>query len=128
MMGQLGDLVFEMLKEPVGMSMDKKYTYAEHQVIRGKTKLQFTGHEPFNLKIKLRLHASFCEVEEESKKLSAMAFKRGGDDYLEPLPFMIGDDVIGEFVITDINRELVKTFPDGRLLELICDVGLREFV
>lgn len=128
MFGQLGDIVFEMLKEPVSMNIDKKYTYAEHQVIRGKTKLQFTGHEPYDLSIKVRFHASFCEVEEESKRLAQMAFKRDSDGYLAPLPFMVGEDIIGEFVITDINREYVKTFPDGRLIELVCDIKLKEFV
>lgn len=130
MLGQLGDIIFEMLKEPIAMAGFKRWTYAEHPIIWEETKLQYTGHEPLEYSLKIRFHASFCNVKESLAELEAIAQKRGADGYLEPLPFFLGDGtVIGEFVIQEISREYVRFFPtDGRILEVICDVKMKEFV
>ncbi len=90
MMGQLGDIIFEILKEPLSMTGSKRWTYAEHPIIWEETKLQYTGHEPKEYDLKMRFHASFCDVEEELKSLEEQAQKRGDDGYLEPLPFILG--------------------------------------
>lgn len=130
MIAQLGDIVFEMLKEPLSMSGSKKWTYAEHPIIWEETKLQYTGHEPKEYSLKIRFHASFCDVEESLRELEGQAQRSGADGYLEPLPFILGSgEVIGEFVIQELSKEYVKFFPlDGRMLEVIADVKMREFV
>lgn len=129
MMGQLGDIVFEMLKEPHSLSGSKRYTYADHQVIRGLTKLQFTGHEPHEYMLAVRFHVSFCDVQAELDALEAQALKRGSDGYLQPLPFILGSgEVLGEYVITGIDRTFERMYPDGELMEVTAQVSIREFV
>lgn len=129
MFGQLGDIVFEMLKEPVAMRGRKRWTFAQHPIIWEETKLQYTGHEPKEYELSIRFHASFCTVEDEIKNLEAQAEKTGDDGYRVPLPFILASgEVLGEYVIEEIERGYEKMFPDGRILELMADVKLREFV
>lgn len=129
MMGQLGSIVFERLKEPHTLSGSKKWTYADHPIIREETKLQYTGHEPREYQFQIRFHASFCDPKVELARLEAAALTEGGDGLWVPLPFILDSgDVLGKFVILEVKREYVKLFPDGRVLEVIATVSLREFV
>lgn len=135
MIGQLGDIIFEILKEPLSMSGGRSYSYAEHPVVASKgndnysgfTKLQYTGYEPAKYDLKLRFHASFCNPEEEIKDLYAHAQKRDNDGLRVSLPFFIGEIVAGDYVIVDIKEEYQKFFPDGMLIEAIVDVSVREY-
>jgi len=128
-MGQLGPIVFQRLKEPMTLSGSKKWTYAEHPIIREETKLQYTGHEPREYEFKIRFHASFCDPKVEIARLEAAALTEGTDELWKPLPFfMESGDVLGRFVILSVARDYVKLFPDGKILELVATVSLREFV
>lgn len=128
-MAQLGDIVFERLKEPTVMRGSKRWTYVEHPIIWEETKLQYTGQEPREYRLGIRFHASFCDVEKEIKRLEAQAEKTGADGYRMPLPFILGSgEVLGEFVIEEVGRDYEKFFPGGQMLEVCCDVQLREFV
>jgi len=129
MMGQLGAILFERLKEPLALSGSKKWTYADHPIIRETTKLQYTGHEPREYALKIRFHASFCDPREELRKLEAQALTEGSDGLWVPIPLILDSgEVLGRFVILEVKREYVKLFPDGRELEAVADVALREFV
>jgi phage protein U len=130
MMGQLGSIVFERLKEPLDLIGCKKWTYADHPIIREETKLQYTGHEPREYQFRIRFHASFCDDPKvELARLEAAAQTVDAQDNLMPIQLILDSgDVLGAFVITEIKREYVKLFPDGRVLEVVATVSLREFV
>lgn len=149
MLAQLGDIVFELLKEPLKWDGEKTWTYAGHPIIWGETKLQYTGHEPRTFDLSLRFHASFCDPEEELKRLEAQAWKRGKDGFRAPLALILGSgEVLGKYVIAKIEREYVRFFPgpirpsakpaggrtlrasgeSGRILEVTAKVMIREFV
>jgi|DewCreStandDraft_2_1066082.scaffolds.fasta_scaffold00320_60 phage protein U len=128
MIGQLGDVVFEKLKEPQKITGIKEWRFAEHPIIWEETKLQYTGHEPREFEIEIRFHASFCNVKEELEKLEKMAYNLDEDGFLKPVPFFIGEDFLGEYVILEIHRSYEKLFPNGEYLEVICTVVLREFL
>jgi phage protein U len=149
MLAQLGDIVFELLKEPLKWDGEKAWRYAEHPIIWGETKLQYTGHEPRAFNLSIRFHASFCDPEMELQRLEAQAWKRGTDGFRMPLAFILGSgEVLGKYVITEIGREYVKFFPgpirpalrsgveaagpmpdeSGKILEVTVTVALREFV
>lgn len=129
MFGQLGLITFRMMKEPTEMSSGQAITFARHPVIRGKTKLQYTGEEPKTYNLKVRLHASFCDVDAELLKIEANSLlSTSGLAYLEALPFFLGSGkFLGNYVITNVARQYVKTFPDGKLLEVIVDLTLEEY-
>lgn len=129
MMGQLGSIVFERLKEPTALTGAKKWTYAEHPIIREETKLQYTGHEPRDYEMSIRFHASFCDPDLEIGRLEAAAQTKGVNGLLAPIPLILDSGhVLGKFVIQEVKREYVKLFPDGKTLELTAKVALREFV
>lgn len=132
MLAQLGDIVFELLKEPLKWDGEKAWRYAEHPIIWGETKLQYTGHEPRAFDLSLRFHARFCDPETELQRLEAQAWKRGADGFRTPLALILGSgEVLGKYVITQIDREYVKFFPpprDGKILEVVTKVAIREFV
>lgn len=114
MLAQLGDILFELLKEPIAWSGEKSWRYAEHPIIWGETKLQYTGHEPRAFDLSLRFHASFCDPEVELKRLEDQAWKRGADGFREPLTFILGTgEVLGRYVITKVGREYVRFFPSS---------------
>lgn len=129
MMGQLGSIVFERLKEPLGLVGAKKWTYAEHPIIKETTKLQYTGDEPREYEFPIRFHKMFCnDPEAEVRRLEAAALTVQGD-YWVPLPFILDNgDVLGKFVIIEVKRDYQKLFPDGKVLEVIATVKLREFI
>lgn len=129
MMGQLGSIVFERLKEPTALAGAKKWTYAEHPIIREETKLQYTGHEPRDYEMSIRFHASFCDPDREIGRLEAAAQTEDANGLLAPIPLILDSGhVLGKFVIQEVKREYVKLFPDGKTLELTAKVALREFV
>jgi phage protein U len=136
MMGQLDNIIFEMLKEPITVDGTRNYTYAEHPIVANKgseeyagyTKLQFTGVEPAEYNLNMRVHAMFCDPEEEIKKLRAAALKRQ-DGLRIPLVFILGDGTVrGDFVIVTLRENITKMYPrEGRILEAEIDVTLREY-
>jgi len=129
MMGQLGSILFERLKEPLDLTGSKKWTYAEHPIIREETKLQYTGHEPRDYQFRIRFHAQFCDPKRELARLEAAALTEDSNGYWVPLPFILDSgDVLGKYVITEVKRDYQKLFPDGRILEVVATVTLREFV
>jgi len=129
MFGQLGLITFRMMKQPTKMSSGQAITFAKHPVIRGKTKLQYTGQEPKTYSLEVRLHASFCDVDAELMKIEANALlSTSGLAYMESLPFFLGSGkFLGNYVITNVARTYEETFPDGRLLEVIVALTLEEY-
>lgn len=128
MFGQLGLITFHLLKEPTEMSEKATYTYAHHPVIKGKTKLQYTGQEPKQISMKIRLHASFCNVEAQLLLLEGSCKLTAGNNFIKALPFFLGSGkFLGNYVITDISKEYVKTFPNGKMLECIVTLTLEEY-
>jgi len=130
MFGQLGLMTFHQMKEPTKMSSEQAITFAKHPVIRGKTKLQYTGQEPRVYRLEIRLHASFCDVEAELLKIEASSLlSTSGISYMEALPFFLGNGIfLGTYVITNMTREHVKSFPNGKYLEVIVGLTLEEYV
>jgi len=128
MFGQLGLITFHLLKEPTEMSEKATYTYAHHPVIKGKTKLQYTGQEPKQIQIKVKLHASFCDVEAQLLLLEGSA-KITSSNFLKALPFFLGNGkFLGNYVITNIDKDYVKTFPNGKIMEMDLTLTLEEYV
>lgn len=128
MFGQLGLITFHLLKEPTDMSEKQQYSYARHAVIKGKTKLQYTGQEPKQIQIKVKLHASFCDVEAQLLLLEGSA-KITSSNFLKALPFFLGNGkFLGNYVITNIDKDYVKTFPNGKIMEMDLTLTLEEYV
>ena len=98
------------------------YNWAEHERINNKTLLQFMGESLQEITIKLTLHSSFCEPEEELLKIRTEA-KLG-----KPLKFIKGNgEYVGAFVIGQIQKTVEQTSPEGDLISIQVELQLKEY-
>ena len=125
MWGSLGDVAFEVSYEHVNSigeaAFEHQYRYAEHQIVMGKSKLQWIGKELTKATLKGVLSDAFCKPKKEIEKLKKEASKN------EPLVFVIGDEIIGLFVIERIKETYkeVSSKGDVRLIEF--EAHLKEY-
>lgn len=118
----LGTLQFKLITYFNGIEETQKSTYAEHQVIESKPKLQFIGDELDTMVIKLNFHSSFCNPENELKKLKTMAKTH------EEQAFILGNGkYIGRFVIEEINSSTTQTDKSGNVFAVEAEIRLKEY-
>ena len=122
MFAQLGDIEFELITYFNGMNESQSYNYAQHERINQKPVLQFLGLNLQKQDIKLNFHASFCNPEDEIKKLKDVA------NLGTPLKFIKGNgDYVGVFVITEIASVTEQATNEGDLISVQVDLKLREY-
>jgi phage protein U len=121
MFAQLGNIKFNLITYFNGLEMGNKYDYAEHQVIEGKAKLQYSGEALESNQIRLNFHSSFCDPREELKKLKELAKKH------QALDFMFGNgEQKGKHVIEEINGVTSQTDKLGNIVAIEVYVRLKE--
>jgi hypothetical protein len=118
----LGDIRFELLRAPESADLAIGHPYAEHAVIEGKPKLQWTGDAlprpqldhpaaPFVLRPGHRDDGA----SDRRRKPSGPAAVARHRTYL------------GRYVIVDISEQTLFTGPTGRTLELAATLKLKEW-
>lgn len=122
MWATLGDLRFELLRAPESADLSIGHTYAEHAVIEGKPKLQWTGDALRERNWTIRLHHSFCDPE------TVMTALRTASAGHQALPLSLGTGTyLGRYVIVSVNEETLFTGPTGRVMELAATLKLKEW-
>lgn len=123
--GALGDIVFEVSEEYTNSITEIKrqssWKYAEHEIIKGKSRLQKLGRQLDTVTFTGRFVDYFCNPLSELKRLKAEAEKK------DPLVLVLGDEVFGDFVIESISETWHETDGAGnpRLVEF--EVQLKEY-
>lgn len=123
--GALGDIVFEF-SEIYSNSIEElarssSWKYAEHEIIKGKSRLQRLGRELDTVNFRGRFIDSFCDPIEEIRKLKNEAEKD------QPLMLVIGEEIFGKFVIESISESWISTEKDGKPKIIEFEVILREY-
>jgi len=122
MFAQLGNIKFDLITYFNGIEESMKCTYAEHQTIKSKPKLQFIGDELDEFNIKLNFHSSFCIPEDEIKKLKDTAKKH------QELSFILGNGrYIGKYVIEEISSTTQQTDKVGNIMSIEAELKLKEW-
>lgn len=122
MFAQLGDVVFQVTGPVTGMEARREYTYAEHEVIEGKPRLQYVGDGLEELTLELTFDAAFCEPGESVKEIRAMA------DRHEAVPFLFATgEVRGRYVVREIEEVVEATDAEGAVTRATCRVTLLEW-
>jgi len=122
MYAQLGNVRFDLITYFNGFDEAKSYTFAEHQRIENKPRLQYTGESLEELNIKLNFHSSFCNPETEIEKLKALA------DTHQPQPFILGNGkYIGTYIIENIASNLEQSDKQGNIISIQTQIKLREW-
>jgi len=122
MFAQLGNIQFDLITYFEGIEESQKYSYAEHQTIESKPKLQYIGDELDEITIKLNFHLSFCTPETELKNLKSAAKLHN------EMPFILGNGkYIGRFVIEEITSTTEQTDKSGNLISIGAEIKLKEW-
>lgn len=120
---QLGNIIFENLKTPNDYSKSGEALFAEHSLIDGKPRLQRTGSTLEEISMSIRFHVSFCNPKTE---LSNLITAR---DEGQILPLLWGNgEVEGDFVITELSRNIEDADPQGNVFCYVVDLSLKEYV
>jgi len=122
MFAQLGDIKFELITYFNGLSENVSYNYAQHDRIENKPITQFLGKNLMEEEFKLNFHRSFCNPEDEIKKLSEVA------DKATPLKFIKGNgEYVGIFTIESFAKVVEQASAEGDLMSIQLDLKLREY-
>jgi phage protein U len=118
----LGDIGLAGLVSPVDMREDLEVIFAEHEIIDGKTLLQFTGEQADNLDLTCWFHADFCNPDAVWSAMKAML--RGHDSFL----VLTGAGMmLGRYVLVSLAKVTTWAADDGTVLAFECNLRLREY-
>lgn len=119
----LGTIQFDVLAIIQGMESHSASEYAEHPLISGKPRLQYTGEGLQEMRWTLAWHTAFCDPAAELKALQdariahqAMALVMGSGEHL------------GYWVLIDLDVTRTHTADDGTVISAEAQVMLREAV
>lgn len=119
----LGDTELEIIAWLDGLDMRFSARYAEQALIGRKGLLQHTGFAPDEVKMRVLLHAQWCQPAEELARL-----KRIMDD-TEPVAFVLGSgEYRGVFVLTDLDVTSTQTDGTGVAIAFEAEVQLKEYI
>ncbi|MEX3555332.1 MAG: phage tail protein [Burkholderia gladioli] len=119
----LGDVTFDLITYFEGTETRVGADFAEHKLIEGKPRLQWTGDKLDEVTWTLVFHAGFCEPEKELQKLRKLVAEHAA----APLHYSNGD-YKGTFVPTDCSTTSRQVMRDGTLVWLEASLTLKEFV
>lgn len=121
MLSRLGDIAFEALFAPTSLEGTFATDYAEHALIGAKPRLQKTGEKLDEWRVGLRLHQRFCSPKESLDALQTL--RTNG----QAVPFVLGLDYRGWFVIPEIIVTYTDVNTQGVLLCAELQITLREY-
>ncbi len=123
--GCLGEIVFECSEEYTNtiaeLKRQKTWKYAEHEIVKGKARLQKLGRQLDTITLQGKFVDYFCNPSSEIKKLENEAEKK------EPLVLVLGDETFGEFVIETIVETWKETDGTGNPRIIEFEINLKEY-
>lgn len=121
MYAQLGNIRFEGAKGFTSLEESFGVNYAQHERIKGKPRLEFTGGILDITSFNLNLHSSFTNPEKDIDDLMVYMANR------EILPLILGNGkLVGNFVITNLKKATTQTDPSGNIILATLGVELLE--
>lgn len=123
--GSLGDVAFEVSSDRIftwnDCVRDVEANFAEHEVVEGKSRLQFLGMGLDKFSLAVTLDCSFCAPEREMKKFDEMQQK--GEAHL----LILGGKIFGRFVIEGQSQNRARTDGQGRTMLAHVQLKLKEY-
>ena len=119
----LGHIAFDLLNAPTALDEKHSATYAQHDVLSGRPRLQAIGNELTELTLNLNLHYMLGSVDGRYQELIL------AKENQQALALVIGfNQFKGYFVIVDIQSQALYSDALGNTLAREVSVTLREFV
>lgn len=119
----LGDIPLELPAWPVGLERELGHSFAAHEVVDGRPKLQSTGKGLVKIKLSGRLAARFGDPGAFLGVLRAAV----DDGLVLPLVFASGE-YPGSFVIEKMDERLVQADHDGTVWQAEVDLELTMYI
>ncbi len=123
--GALGDIAFEFTKYHSNsfdeLKRERSWKYAEHEIVKGKGKLQALGRQLATISFSGKFIDTFCVPLAEINRIVEEAEKQ------EPLVFVVGEETFGDFVIEMIAETWRETDGIGTPRVIEFDVALKEY-
>jgi phage protein U len=122
MYAQLGNIIFDNLNGWDSFTKNDDTTYAKHDLISGKPRLQPIANELEEISLSIHLRAEFVNIEG-----SISALKTSKDKF-EILPLVMGNGrYLGDYVIINIGETHNQAFADGQLIDATLSLTLQEY-
>jgi phage protein U len=121
---QLGNIVFTGLFSPSTFNVDgDEATYAEFELISGKSRLQKTGDTLQELSFEIKLHAEYCNPTEQ---INLIKEAKGAGTVL---PMLMGDGrYINDYVIFSSTYTVDEAFADGTIKQATLSLTIKEYI
>ncbi len=123
--GHLGAVPFEAsldtFRAPVDLKRTLAHRYHQHDILGRPARLQSLGMASTVITMAINLDARFCDPEVELKRLEDMT--REGQAH----PLVIGERVLGEFVLEEMAESLRRQDGRGRALSAVVNLKLKEY-
>lgn len=122
MFGTFGEVTFEVLGSPVAFESSYRWTYAEHEVVEARPRLQWLSENLQTIEFDLRFHASFTNPAAQLQSLLAAA----RDHSARPLVLGNGDHQ-GYFVIVALRMASTQMTSFGDVVAMKVHLELKEW-
>lgn len=121
MYAQLGNIRFEGVKGFTSLEESFGVNYVQHERIKGKPRLEFTGGILDTVSFGMNLHSSFTNPEDDIEAIKVYMLNK------EVLPLVLGNGrLVGNFVIPSFKKNTVQTDPSGNIISATLTVELLE--
>ena len=123
MFAQLGDVKFELLNSFTSLEETHSAHYAQHDVLKGRPRLQAMGNDLTELRFAIKLHWKLGDVDTAYKGLIA------AKEAQPAVSLVYGSGrFVGWFVIERLTARTLQMDDKGRTAARELEVELREFV
>ncbi|AAU91014.1 MULTISPECIES: phage tail protein [Methylococcus] len=119
---QLGNVQLDLITWLGGFEAGYGYAYASHDIIEGKSHLQWTGDQLETRALSAQLHARFCDPRAEFEKLKTAASRHNA-----LAMFFANGTYEGRFVIEELQRTLERTDRFGNVYLMQVRIQLKEW-
>ena len=118
----LGNTKLQLVSSINDLNETNSYNYVQHERIENVPILQFLGRNLKEMNIRINLHSSFCNPEQELKNLNEIAEKA------TPVNFTKGNgEYLGYFLIQEIGQTIEQTSNNGDLIAVQTQIKLLEY-
>jgi len=127
MIGSFGNIVFETSSSKIRTFNEFKRkgsaVFAEHPVLDGKPRLQHTGEGLDEISFSVRFDISLGVIPKDEVAAVREILKTGDEQKL-----IIGNEILGDFVLTGVEEAWKKVDGKGRLVVVELVLSIKEFV
>ncbi|HTT75612.1 MAG TPA: phage tail protein [Candidatus Binataceae bacterium] len=122
MFATLGEITFEVLTSPVSFESSFRWTYAEHDVVEARPRLQWLSEGLRTIVFDLRFHASFTTPLAQLESLLAVAREHSAQ------ALVLGNgEHLGYFVIVALRVASTQMTAVGDVIAMTVHLELKEW-